>query len=82
LVQKKHASEHRIKDVVGLLLEYGTHAQRVVEDLEDAAQAFDAGEENFPRHLSQQKAAILREAIIEINASTETPRLVTIGRGI
>ena len=76
LVQKKHASEHRIKEVVGLLLEYGTHAQRVVGDLEAAAQAFDAGEENFPRHLSQQKAAILREAIIEINASTDTPRLV------
>ena len=76
LVQKKHASEHRIKDVVGLLLEYGTHAQRVVGDLEAAAQAFDAGEENFPRHLSQQKAAILREAIIEINASTDTPKLV------
>lgn len=76
LVQKKHASEHRIKEVVGLLLEYGTHAQRVVGDLEAAAQAFDAGEENFPRHLSQQKAAILREAITDINASTDTPRLV------
>ena len=82
LVQKKHASEHRIKEVVGLLLEYGAHAQRVVGDLEAAAKAFEAGEENFPMHLSQQKAKILREAIDEINASSELPKLVKIGRGL
>ena len=82
LVQKKHASEHRIKEIVGLLLEYGTHAQRIVGDLEAAAQIFEAGEENFPLHLSQQKAKILLEAIDQINGQTESPKLVRIGRGL
>jgi hypothetical protein len=74
--QNKWASEKRIHKLIELLLKYGAHAQAFIPQLEKTATSFDAGEENFPGHLSKQKAAALREAIKTIQASTERPNLI------
>jgi hypothetical protein len=73
--QNKWASEKRTPQILKILLTYGAHAKSVVPHLEETARIFDAGEKNFPKHLSVQKAAALREAITAINASTEKPKL-------
>jgi hypothetical protein len=74
--QNKWASEKRIHKLIELLLTYGAHAQAFIPQLEKTAASFDAGEENFPGHLSKQKAAALRQAIQSIQASTERPALI------
>jgi hypothetical protein len=61
-----------------ILLSYGSHAKAIIPDLEAVAAEFDDGEPNFPMRLSKQKAALLRETIEKINASTETPELTSI----
>jgi hypothetical protein len=73
--QNKWASEHRTPKILKILLSYGANAKSVVPHLEETAKIFDAGERNFPKHLSVQKAAALREAIAAINAATEKPKL-------
>jgi hypothetical protein len=74
--QNKWGSEKRIHKLLELLLTYGAHAQAYIPQLEKIATSFDAGEENFPGHLSKQKAAAVREAIKTIQASTERPTLI------
>jgi hypothetical protein len=61
-----------------ILLSYGSHAKMVIPDLEAVAVEFDDGEPNFPKQLSIQKAALLRETIKKIKASTEAPKLTSI----
>jgi hypothetical protein len=73
--QKPHGSEHRISGIMAMLKPYGTHAQRVIPKLEAVAQHFDGGEPDFPRRLSADKAKVVRAAIAEIKAATETPEL-------
>ncbi len=75
--QKSHASENRIVKVMEMLKSYGTHAKRVIPDLEAAAKYFENEEPDFPRNLSLGKAKVVRDAIAAINASTETPELTT-----
>ena len=73
--QNKWASEHRTPEILKILLSYGAHAKSVIPHLEETTALFDKGEENFPAHLSKQKAANLREAIASITAATESPKL-------
>jgi hypothetical protein len=73
--QNKWASEKRTPQILKILLNYGTHAKSVIPHLEETAALFDKGEKNFPGHLSKQKAADIREAIVTINAATEAPKL-------
>jgi len=73
--QNKWASEKRTPQILKILLSYGANAKSAVPHLEETAKIFDAGEKNFPKHLSVQKAAMLREALAAINASTEMPDL-------
>lgn len=74
--QNKWASEHRIKDILKILVTYGASAQPVIPHLKETADMFDAGEKDFPMQLSVQKAADLREAIATIEASKEKPKLI------
>jgi hypothetical protein len=78
--QKKHGSEHRIVKVMEMLKSYGSHAKRVIPQLEATAKYFETAEEGFPRNLSRQKAALVRETIKEINASTDEPKLIFLNR--
>ena len=75
---KPHASEHRIVKVVEMLEKYGAHAQRVIPTLEEHAVFFDAGQPNFPLHLSKDKAKIVRESIARIEATNERPALISL----
>ena len=74
--QNRWASEERIKDILKILLTYGANAQAVLPKLRETAAYFDGGEPDFPKHLSVQKAALLREAIAAIEASKEKPELI------
>jgi hypothetical protein len=79
--QQKWASEHRIKEQLPILLRYGTHAKAVIPPLEAFAITLDRdGENDFPRHLSKQKAQDIRETIAQIKAATDTPELVKLPR--
>jgi hypothetical protein len=74
--QNPWASEHRIHDILKILVKYEAHAQRVLPHLRETAASFDAGEKDFPKKLSQQKAAAIREAISKIESATDKPELV------
>ena len=76
--QNPWASEKRTPEIMKILLTYGSHAKEIIPDLEVIATRFDGGEPNFPGRLSKQKAAILRETIEKIKASTEAPKLTSI----
>ena len=75
---KPHASEHRVPEVLEILKNYGAHAQAFLPELRQTAEYFDHDEPDFPKHLSRQKAAAVREAIREIEASRVRPALVRI----
>ena len=74
--QNKWASEKRTPELLAILESYGSHARRTIPDLRKIAEMFDQGEEGFPGHLSKQKAQMLREAVIRIEAATERPELM------
>jgi hypothetical protein len=48
---------------------------RFIPTLERAAATFEAGEPDFPKQISLQKAAAVREAIEKIKASDQHPEL-------
>lgn len=73
--QNKWASEKRTPQILKILLSYGANAKSVIPHLNETAEMFDDGERNFPKHLSIEKAAMVREAIATIEASKETPEL-------
>jgi hypothetical protein len=77
--QNPWASQKRIKEILPLLLQYGAHAQTVLPQLRAAAEYFEKGEPNFPKKLSLEKAADVRETIAKIEAATERPALKRIG---
>ena len=62
-----------------LLKPYGAHAQRAIPLLEKAVHYFENEEQDFPKHLSLEKAKLVREAIIEIKQRTDKPDLVELG---
>ncbi len=73
--QNPWASQERIREILPILLRYGAHAQRVIPQLRQAAEYFETREPDFPKKLSLQKAADVREAIAKIEASQERPQL-------
>jgi hypothetical protein len=73
--QNPWASEERIKEILPILLQYGAHAQRVIPQLREAAEYFETSEPDFPKRLSLQKAAAVRETIAKIEVATERPEL-------
>ena len=54
--------------------------QRQAEVAQKVAAAFEDGEPDFPLQLSKQKAKAVRETISAIEASTESPELITAGK--
>ena len=78
--QKAHASEKRIVKVMETLKSYGTHGRRILPQLRAAAIHFDQGEKNYPHHLSQGKAKLVRETIKTIETSTYNPALISLNR--
>jgi hypothetical protein len=73
--QNPWGSQKRIEEILPMLLEYGAHAQRVIPQLRDTAEYFEEREADFPKKLSLQKAAAVRETIARIEASTDRPVL-------
>jgi len=76
--QNKWASEKRTPELIKILLGYGAHAKSSIPQLRDIVRQFEAGEENFPKNLSLQKAGNVRDAILAIEASNENPELIRI----
>jgi hypothetical protein len=76
--QNPWASEHRTLELTKILVSYGAHAKGVVPDLGRIADNFAAGEPDFPKNLSLQKAAAIREAIREIEASNDQQELIRV----
>jgi HEAT repeat protein len=76
--QNPWASEIRTPEILKILETYGAHASTVIPQLESLAADYADGEPDFPMHLSQQKAAAVRESIARIKASTERPELKSI----
>ena len=75
LTQNPWASQERIVHILPLFENYGAHAQTALPKLREAAEYFEQREPNFPKKLSLQKAAAVREAIAKIEAATERPAL-------
>lgn len=73
--QQAWASEKRLPQIIDILYTYGAHAQSVTDDMEKVAEYYDGGEFNYPKHLSKQKAQVVRDAIAKIKASTDKPDL-------
>jgi len=76
--QNPWASQKRTPMIMQILATYGACAKRTVSDLEQIAVQFDKGEKDFPREMSRQKAAAVRDAIKAIELSTENPKLIRI----
>jgi hypothetical protein len=76
--QNPWASEKRTPEVMKILLNYGAHAKSVLPELRRIAHGYETGEKDFPRRLSLDKAAAVRETIRAIEASNEYPPLMRI----
>lgn len=76
--QNPWSSENRTPELMAILLGYGTHAKAVIPELTKIGDYFDKDEKDFPRHLMTLKAKCVRETIRAIEASTETPDLISI----
>jgi hypothetical protein len=59
-----------------ILLSYGTHAKAVIPELAKLANYFEKDEPDFPKELMKQKAKSVRDAILAIETSTDTPELI------
>jgi len=75
VAQNPWASEQRTPEILAALVKYGGQARPIVPRLQEIAANFDQGEPDFPRALSQRKAAAVRDAIARIEASQERPEL-------
>lgn len=73
--QNPWASEHRTPEILEVFHPYGAHARRVLPHLRETATLFAQGEKDFPKHLSEQKAKAVRDAIEKIEAASELPEL-------
>jgi hypothetical protein len=76
--QNPWASEKRTPELMKVLLGYGAHAKPTLPELERIADYFENDEEDFPEHLSLEKAKLVRETIRAIEASDEYPELICI----
>lgn len=75
---KQHGSQKRVPEILEILKSYGAHAHRTIPRLEEIAVFFETDEQDFPKKLSLQKAASVREAIRAIEAATDRPTLIRI----
>lgn len=71
-------SQIRTGELLKILMSYGAHAKVTIPALSKLADTFSKGEPDFPKHMSLQKEKDVREAIRNIEASTETPKLIKI----
>ena len=76
--QNPWASEKRTPELMKILLQYGASAKPAIPKLQKIAADFADGEKDFPRRLSQQKAAAVLETIRAIEASDDEPELIRI----
>ena len=76
--QNPWASEHRTPELMKILLSYGTHAKSVIPELTKIANYFEKEEKDFPKNLMLMKAKCVRETIVAIEASTDTPELINL----
>jgi hypothetical protein len=58
-----------------VLLSYGTHGKAVIPELTKIAHYFEKEEQDFPKELMLMKAKCVRDTILAIEASTESPEL-------
>ncbi|MFT6862366.1 MAG: hypothetical protein ACJAVK_000924 [Akkermansiaceae bacterium] len=73
--QNPWASEKRTPQIMEILLTYGANAKFAIPELKKIAADFADGEVDFPKRLSLQKAAAVREAIQNIKTSKDLPSL-------
>jgi hypothetical protein len=76
--QNPWGSQKRLPEIMTVVQSYGTHAQPLIPQLEELADKLEKGEPGFPKPLSLQKAANVRETIEQIKASKETPPLISL----
>lgn len=76
--QNPWASQVRTPELLKILMQYGTHAKATIPALTQLADTFSKGEPAFPKALSLQKEKDVRDAIVAIEAATETPTLIKI----
>jgi hypothetical protein len=74
--QNPWGSQKRTPEIMKVLESYGADAKGTVAELQRIAAQFDAGEKDFPRELSRQKAAAVRETIKAIEHSTTHQKLI------
>jgi hypothetical protein len=74
--QNPWASEHRTPELMEILLLYGARAKVALPELQKLADYFEKEEPDFPKHLMQQKARTVRDAIANIEQATAMPELV------
>lgn len=76
--QKGHGNKARVPKALDAILRYGTHAKRVVPELESHAKWYES-KRNKRRGIEADDPAVrIREAIQKIEAATETPELISI----
>ena len=76
--QNPWGREKRTPELVRILVSYGAHAKSIVPDLERIAADFDRGRQGSPKNLGSQKVDSIREAIREIETSTDRQELIRI----
>ncbi|MEO6751920.1 MAG: acetylesterase, partial [Chthoniobacteraceae bacterium] len=76
--QNPWASQKRTPELMKILLNYGAQAKSAIPELKKVADNFEKGEPDFPKALSLQKAQSVRETIRAIEASTDSPELISI----
>ena len=73
--QNPWSSQVRTPELMTILLSYGVHAKSVIPELTKIADYFEKYEKDFPKELMLMKAKCVRETILAIKASTESPKL-------
>jgi len=78
--QNPWESQLRTPELMEILRSYGTHAKAVIPQLTELANYFESEEPDFPEELMKQKAKSIRDTIRAIEASTDTPELISINK--
>ncbi len=73
--QNPGENQLRTPELMKILLSYGTHAKVVIPELTEIANYFEKDEPDFTEELMKQKAKSIRNTILAIEATTETPEL-------
>lgn len=79
-----HGSQDRVPEVLEILRGYGAHARVALPELERAAVYFEQEEQDFPKHLSLQKAGNVRDFIRGLQALKDPDKsdvLISIANG-